>query len=143
MTAAEVDRDKWIWTLPASRSKNKRARTTPLVGLARALVTARIEAAGGDPLFPSATGAPLTASCIGTALNTRRSRLPIAAFTSHDLRRTVASYDGFDCVSRDVIGALVGHSSVTTKAHARCSVTISRMSLSSAKRMRLSSGMRG
>ena len=116
MTAEEVDRDKWIWTLPASRSKNKRTRTTPLIGLARAIVTARIEAAGDGPLFPSATGAPLTASCIGTALNTRRSKLPIAAFTSHDLRRTAASMMDSIGISRDVIGAIVGHGSGDDKS---------------------------
>ena len=116
MTAAEVDCDKWIWTLPASRSKNARTRTTPLVGLARAIIAARIEAAGDGPLFPSATGAPLTASSIGVALNSRRSRLPIAAFTSHDLRRTVASTMDSIGVSRDVIGALVGHGSGDDKS---------------------------
>ena len=116
MTAEEVDRDEWIWTLPASRSKNARPRTTPLVGLARAIIAARIEAAGDGPLFPSATGAPLTASSIGTALNSRRSRLPIAAFTSHDLRRTVASTMDSIGVSRDVIGELVGHSSGDDKS---------------------------
>jgi integrase len=91
MTAEEVDRDKCIWTLAASRSKNKHARTTPLVGWARSIVAARIEAAGDGPMFPSATGGPLTASSIGTALNSRRDKFPIAAFTSHDLRRTAAS----------------------------------------------------
>jgi Phage integrase family len=42
MTSEEIDRDKWLWVLPASRSKNKRSRTTPLIGLARAIVEARI-----------------------------------------------------------------------------------------------------
>ena len=111
MTAAEVDRGKWIWTLPASRSKSARTRTTPLVGLAREILAARIEAAGDEPLFPSTTGAPLTASSVGVALNARRSKLPIAAFTSHDLRRTAASMMDSIGVPRDVIGAIVGHSS--------------------------------
>jgi integrase len=111
MIAEEVDRNKWIFTLPASRSKNGRSRTIPLVGAARAIIAARIEAAGDGPLFPSATGAPLTASSIGAALNSRRSKLPIAAFTSHDLRRTAASMMDSIGVSRDVIGAIVGHGS--------------------------------
>ena len=116
MTAAEVDRDKWIWTLPASRSKSARTRTTPLVGLARAIIAARIEAAGDGPLFPSATGEALTASSIGVALNSRRSRLPIAAFTSHDLRRTAASTMDAIGIPRDLIGALVGHGSGDDKS---------------------------
>jgi integrase len=32
----EINRDEWIWTLPAARSKNKRPRVTPLVGVAPA-----------------------------------------------------------------------------------------------------------
>ena len=34
----EVDSTLWTWTLPATRSKNKRPRVTPLVGLAREIV---------------------------------------------------------------------------------------------------------
>ena len=42
MTADEIDRDKWVWTLPAARSKNKSPRVTPLVGAARSIIEARI-----------------------------------------------------------------------------------------------------
>ncbi|MGA9203197.1 MAG: hypothetical protein WBZ67_22240, partial [Pseudolabrys sp.] len=38
----EVNRDEWIWTLPAARSKNKRPRVTPLVGVARQIVEERL-----------------------------------------------------------------------------------------------------
>jgi hypothetical protein len=31
----EIDRCAWTWTLPAARSKNKRPRVTPLIGLSR------------------------------------------------------------------------------------------------------------
>ena len=110
MTVQEVDRDKWVWTLPAARSKNKRARMTPLVGLARQIIEARITAAGDDDrLFPSETGAALTSASIGTALFTRRSRLPIALFRSHDLRRTAATMMFELGIAKDTIGAIVGH----------------------------------
>ena len=50
MTVQEVDRDKWVWTLPAARSKNKRVRITPLVGLASSLrALAQISAASPRP----------------------------------------------------------------------------------------------
>lgn len=38
----EINRDEWIWTLPAARSKNKRPRVTPLVGVARQIVEERL-----------------------------------------------------------------------------------------------------
>ena len=111
MTGAEVNRGKWLWTLPALRSKNGKQRVTPLVGCARAIVEARLEAAGDGLLFPSETGAPLTSNSVGTALYNRRHRMPIPPFTSHDLRRTAASMMLELGIPLDVIGAIVGHGS--------------------------------
>ena len=109
MMAGEID-DKWLWTLPGSRSKNKRARVTPLVGLARAIVEARIVDAVDGVLFPSEKGSPLTSNDVGTALYNRRDRLPIALFKSHDLRRTAASMMQEIEISSDTISAIIGHS---------------------------------
>ena len=107
----EIDRDKWLWTLPASRSKNKRSRTTPLVGLTRTIIEARFRAVGDGPLFLSESGAVLTSAAIGTALLSRRDWTPIAPFRTHDLRRTAATMMYESGVPRDVIGAIVGHGS--------------------------------
>ena len=107
MTADEIDRDKWLWTLPAARSKNKKPRVTPLVGAARSIIEARI--ADGDVLFPDAVGGALTSVSVGNALLRRRHRLPIAMFKSHDLRRTAASLMYELGITKDVIGAIVGH----------------------------------
>jgi integrase len=110
MTTKEIDRDRWVWTLPAARSKNKHKRTTPLVGLARQIIEARIEAADDDDrLFSSETGAALTSVSIGTALFIRRSRLPIALFRTHDLRRTAATMMFELGIAKDTIGMIVGH----------------------------------
>ena len=111
MMVDEIDRDKWLWTLPGARSKNKRARITPLVGLARTIIAARIDDADGGPLFLSETGRALTTAIVGEALYARRARLPIEAFASHDLRRTVATEMYAMGIARDVIGAIVGHGS--------------------------------
>jgi integrase len=111
MTAEEIDRDKWVWTLPGARSKNKRTRVTPLVGVARTIIAARIDTAGDGPLFVGETGKGLTSAAIGEALYARRARLPIGAFASHDLRRTVATEMYAMGITRDVIGAIVGHGS--------------------------------
>jgi integrase len=109
ITADEIDRDKWLWTLPAARSKNKRPRVTPLVGAARSIIEARIAVADGDLLFPDAVGGALTSGSVGNALLRRRHRLPIATFKSHDLRRTAASMMYELGIAKDVIGAIVGH----------------------------------
>src|SRR5271170_1791160 len=51
LCAEEIDRDEWTWTLPASRSKNKRPRATPLVGAARQIIDARLSNVEAGPLF--------------------------------------------------------------------------------------------
>jgi integrase len=108
MTSVEIDREKWLWTLPGSRSKNKHPRVTPLVGMARTIIETR---AIDGVLFPSETGNALTSASVGSALLNRRSRLPIAMFRSHDLRRSAATGMHELGIARDVIGAIVGHSS--------------------------------
>jgi integrase len=124
MRAEEIDTKTWLWTLPPERSKNKRERKTPLVGMAREIVANRLVKSG--PVFTAALsnhgvkpGAlrPLTASHVGQCLNKRKKRLPIAHFTTHDLRRTFATaLDGMG-VSIELIAAIVGHeSSVNQKA---------------------------
>jgi hypothetical protein len=44
LRAEEIDRQKWIWTLPPSRSKNGRQRVTPIVGVAREMLERRLRA---------------------------------------------------------------------------------------------------
>jgi integrase len=111
MLVSEVDRSKWLWALPGSRSKNKKPRTTPLVGLARTIIEARLKAAEEGILFPTERGTTHTASTVGRVLHSRRSRLPIAVARSHDLRRTTVSLMFELGIAKDTIGAIIGHSS--------------------------------
>jgi len=105
----EIDRDEWTWTLPAARSKNKRPRVTPLVGVARQLIEARLSTVHAGPLFTTETGTVLTAAHIGHYLLVRRDKLPIDKFTTHDLRRTVATMLVEMGVALDLVAAVVGH----------------------------------
>ena len=87
----EIDCDEWIWTLPAARSKNQE--------------TARHAARWSGPTdhpgkaFHHSVRATiqdrdrhaLASHHIGNHLLNRRRKLPIEKFTSHDLRRTVAT----------------------------------------------------
>jgi integrase len=111
LRAEEIDRDKWVWTLPAARSKNGRQRVTPIVGVAREILEPRLSAVERGPLFVIENGAVLTSAHVGHYLLTRGARLPIAKFTSHDLRRTFATMLAEMGVALDLVAAIVGHES--------------------------------
>lgn len=109
LRAEEIDRDKWTRTLPAARSKNKRPRVTPLVGVAREIIEAWLSTVQVGPLFTAETGTVLTAAHIGHYLLAWRDKLPIDKFTTHDLRRTVATMLAEMGVALDLVAAVVGH----------------------------------
>lgn len=110
MDASElrIEDGKLIWTLPATRSKNKNERLTPLVGRARQIIERALQKRKDGPLFLTAnSNRPLTATDLGHALKKRT--LPCSHFSTHDLRRTVVS--GMDelGIALDTIAAVVGH----------------------------------
>ncbi len=105
----EIDRDEWTWTLPAARSKNKRPRVTPLIGMARQLIEARLSNIQAGPLFTTDTGTVLTAAHVGHYLWARRDKLPIDKFTTHDLRRTVATMLAELGIALDLVASVIGH----------------------------------
>jgi integrase len=51
----------------------------------------------------------MTSAHIGHYLLTRRTSLPIATFTSHDLRRTFATMLAEMGIALDLVAAIVGH----------------------------------
>lgn len=105
----EVDQEAWLWTLPASRSKNKKPRVTPLVGRAREIIKARLKRTHRGPLFVNETNAALRSNDIGSAIVTRRKRIPLEHFVSHDLRRTVATQLVELGISFELVAAILGH----------------------------------
>jgi integrase len=109
LRAEEIDRDEWTWTLPACRSKNKRPRATPLIGMARQIIEARLSSVETGPLFIAETGSVLKSAHIGHYLWARQHKLPIDKFTTHDLRRTVATMMAEMGVALDLVAAVVGH----------------------------------
>lgn len=105
----EIDRTSWVWTLPSLRSKNGRQRITPLLGLAKEIVESRMDRNSDGCLFKGDLGGPLTSNSVASLLVKHRKKIPIAHFTSHDLRRTVATrlVDlGFEF---DTVAAILGH----------------------------------
>jgi integrase len=111
LRAEEIDRNKWVWTLPASRSKNGRQRVTPIVGLAREMLEQRLSGVEKGPLFLLEKRVVVTSAHIGHYLLTRRAASPIAVFTSHDLRRTFATMLAEMGIALDLVAAIVGHES--------------------------------
>jgi integrase len=111
LRAEEIDRQKWTWTLPAARSKNGRQRVTPIVGLSREILEQRLSDVEKGPLFLLEKGVVATSAHLGHYLLTRRTRLPIATFTSHDLRRTFATVLAEMGIALDLVAAIVGHES--------------------------------
>ena len=109
LRAEEIDRQKWTWTLPAGRSKNGRQRVTPIVGFAREMLDQRLSVVEKGPLFLLEKGVVMTSAHIGHYLLTRRATLPIAVFTSHDLRRTFATMLAEMGIALDLVAAIVGH----------------------------------
>ena len=109
LRAEEIDRDRWLWTLPPARSKNGRQRVTPIVGLAREILEPRLSTVEKGPLFVIEKGVVMTSAHIGHYLLRRDARLPIAKFTSHDLRRTFATMLAEMGVALDLVAAIVGH----------------------------------
>jgi integrase len=109
LCAEKIDREDWTWTLPAARSKNKRPRVTPLVGVARQIIEARLSGVQSGPLFTAETGTVLTAAHIGHYLLARRDKLPVDKFTTHDLRRTVATMLAEMGIPLELVAVVVGH----------------------------------
>jgi integrase len=104
---AQDEKGQLLWTLPAARSKNKRSRVTPIIGLALDIVSAR---ASEDVLFPSESGKPHYSGSVAQQLRARWARLPIDRFATHDLRRSVATIMVAQLkVPLELVAAVVGH----------------------------------
>jgi integrase len=110
MQAGEFARDekgRFLWTLPAERSKNKRSRVTPIIGLALDIISAR---ASEYVLFPSESSKPHYSGSVAQQLRARWARLPIDRFATHDLRRSVATIMVAQLkLPLELVAAVVGH----------------------------------
>jgi integrase len=103
---ATDDKGRLLWTLPAERSKNKRARVTPILGLAAEILGDR---ASEGLLFESESGRPHHCGSVGQQLLMRASRLPTDKFTTHDLRRTAATMMAKAGLPLELVSTIVGH----------------------------------
>jgi integrase len=86
-----------------------------IVGLAREMLEQRLSVVEKGPLFTLENGTVLTSSHVGRFLLARANRLPVAKFTSHDLRRSATTYMAEMWIALDVIAAVIGHESLGSK----------------------------
>jgi len=113
MTWSEVDLDGGWWTLPAERSKNGKAHRIPLVASALTLLRALQNESKGCELVirPGKLGRgswrPLR--CPRNWLADIRRSAGLAHFTTHDLRRTVASKMTELGIPRLTVSKLLNH----------------------------------
>jgi integrase len=106
---SELDLERGTWTLPAARSKNKRAHTLPLMPIALAIINSVPRMASRDQLFGlHASGGFMSWDRGKLALDQRCS---IVAWTPHDLRRTVATRMADIGVQPHVIEQILNHQS--------------------------------
>jgi integrase len=91
----EVDFEKGLWTIPAARSKNKRAHTLPLSPQAIEIIKAPPRFAGSRFVFSPGETAPSGFSRAKMRLDARIAAMndgkPIPAWILHDIRRSAAS----------------------------------------------------
>ena len=87
----EIDWAQALWTIPASRKKERRAAKVPLSQIALELLRDAFARSGGNYAFPSRGGAttPIRPKTVTRFMARLRERLPgIGEITPHDLRRT-------------------------------------------------------
>jgi integrase len=90
MRWSEIDLDRATFTIPASRSKNKRPHTLPLMPMMREIVDTVSRMATRDQLF-GAHAAGFTNWTLPKPDLDRRSGVSSPAWTLHDVRRSVAT----------------------------------------------------
>jgi integrase len=108
MCWSELNFEQGTWTLPASRSKNKRAHTLPLLPAMRTIIEAVPRMASRDQLFGQRANG-LTAWSRGKPELDRRSG--VKNWTTHDIRRTVATRMADLGILPHVIEQILNHQS--------------------------------
>lgn len=106
----EFDLDGGIWTIPGSRTKNSRLHVLPLPPLAVSIIRELMQFEDSKWLFPSPRNAARPVSDDFLKLKNLPVVDGVAAWTPHDLRRTVATRLSADFgASRIVQDKLLNH----------------------------------
>jgi len=109
MTWAEIDADTRVWTLPAERSKNKKAHVVPLSPLAWRIISGVPRLAGCSYVFSTTGKGPI--ANFDQFKKRLDARLNLEPWRIHDLRRSCASGLQRLGVRLEVTEAVLGHRS--------------------------------
>ncbi|MET4493528.1 site-specific integrase [Bradyrhizobium sp. LA7.1] len=105
---AELSGDQRVWIIPKERTKNRRAHTVPLSRLAQKILRSALDEGFSSSLAFSTTGAaPVSGwSKVKARLDTR---MNVAPWRLHDLRRTAATGMAEIGVQPHIIEAVLNH----------------------------------
>lgn len=103
------------WVKPGSTTKQKTEHDAPLSAPARELLARRRETVNGDYVFPG-HGTPHLTEIKKAWVSLRKAAEIVNGVRVHDLRHTAASVLVSGGATLPMIGALLGHSQVTTTA---------------------------
>jgi integrase len=117
MMRHEIDVERKVWTIPGERSKNGRPHEVPLPPMAREIIEAAMRSRAKGLLFPRPhDGKPLTPNALATSLLRSQNTLGFKdakgdphPFTSHDLRRTMATWLEQSGTPSSVIALALNH----------------------------------
>ena len=107
MCWSEIAPDKSTWTLPAVRSKNKRALTLPVLPMMREILDTVPQMASRDQLFGQRSEKGFAGWDKGKQSIDEGSG--VAGWRRHDLRRTVATRMADIGIAPHIIEAVLGH----------------------------------
>jgi integrase len=122
MARDELDLKRRIWVIPGARSKNKHAHEVPLSEMAVHVIQAALADAGKSAyVFPDESGGPLASPVVTRAIlrahetddDRPLGRFGVAAWSAHDLRRTMLTGLAKIGVVPHVIAHVANHRSLT------------------------------
>lgn len=112
----ELNLAKSRWTIPAERSKNRKATVVPLPPKAATILAMWLSRTKGQVVFPNRQGIPHENTNIATRVKASQGHFEFVdakgrpnPFTTHDLRRTCATGLRQLKVSSDVRDAILNH----------------------------------
>jgi integrase len=109
MRWSEIDMETGTWTLPAARSKNRRAHTLPLPPMALDIIAAVPRMVGRDQLFGERSARGFTKWEAAKHKLDARLGDKVSAWNLHDLRRTAATRMADIGVQPHIIEAALNH----------------------------------
>ena len=114
MRRPDIDRERWLWTIPAAIMKSGRPHVVPLSGLALGIIDWLPVIAGTEDVFPARRrqdSAPGERHVSG--FSKAKARLDVLSgvtdWTFHDLRRTATTHMGELRVPRHIRKLLLDH----------------------------------